>query len=141
MNVAMFCFNAMVPCFPLDCSNILMNALFMLGIGAREIALRMVVVSVPIIAIIAALGLWSLAVGNPGAMLTLCMCGWLAFQTYNLYKAYKEDQVAAHPMYANLPGKEHEERLVVVQLPTMRRMSIATVVAVIELIEQVARYK
>ena len=140
-NMALFCFNAMIPCFPLDCSNMLMNALFMLGVGARETALRMVVVSVPIIAIIAALGVWSLAVGNPSAMLTLCMCGWLGFQTYTLYRAYKEDQVAAHPMYANVPAKERDDERLVFQLPTMRRMSVATAVALALFVEHVARFK
>ena len=65
----------------------------------------------------------------------------LALKTYTLYRAYKEDQVAAHPMYANVPAKERDDERLVFQLPTMRRMSVATAVALALFVEHVARFK
>ena len=68
----------------------------------------MVCVSVPIILGMTVWGLVDFFSGGPNAALYLSFNAWLAFQTFQLWKAYKSDGCAQHALFKNAPNKERD---------------------------------
>lgn len=120
-NASLFVFNGLIPCYPLACSTIIMNALAMLGVTRRRAAIGIAAVSVPIICLMAGFGIYDLF--TPDALIevdtaeykfyfhanafqTLCVSAWLALQTLVLFLAIKEERLDAHALFVNAPNKE-----------------------------------
>lgn len=99
-NLAMLLFNLLVPCIPLDCSQILVSLMFMCGYQAAEIANVMVVVSVPVIVVMVILSITAWYTGSSLASLNLMLAFWLTVQTWQLNKARQQGQLGAIPLFA-----------------------------------------
>lgn len=107
INVLMFIFNGLVPCFPLDCSAIVMNTMAWLGYQHTSIAWCMVYTSVPIIFLIAIWGLWAFITTGFGSF-QIFTAAWLGYQTYVLYKAVKGDSLASNSLFKAMPAVKAE---------------------------------
>mmetsp|Transcript_67867 Transcript_67867/g.196391 ORF Transcript_67867/g.196391 Transcript_67867/m.196391 type:complete len:326 (+) Transcript_67867:140-1117(+) len=99
-NIAMLLFNLLVPCIPLDCSQILVSALLLCGCEASTAAKVMVGASVPVIVVLVGLGVWMFATGGFLASMNLVLGCWLAVQTYRLHQARVNGQLATMPLFA-----------------------------------------
>lgn len=102
INVLMFVFNGLIPCFPLDCSSIVMNTMAMMGYQHYSIAWCMVYTSVPIILLIAAWGLYEFITTGFGAF-QIFLAAWLGYQTYTLYSSVKKDSLNSHVLFKAMP--------------------------------------
>ena len=98
MNLIMFLFNACVPCFPLDCSSIIMNTALMYDFDKASIAYGMVASSCPLILGMAIWGLIDIFTTGQGVV-TLLVAAWLGSQTYQLYTAYSEESLDQHALF------------------------------------------
>ena len=68
VSAGMFCFNMFVPCFPLDCSSIIMNTMAAWGSSWISTAKCMVFVSAPLIFVFVGFGIWqTYETGGSGA--------------------------------------------------------------------------
>ena len=106
-NLAMLCFNLLVPCFPLDCSLIIVSLLCMRGwpkMKVAEFILRSSAVMLVALSVYSFLGI---AIGSPTATLALFAALWKGMQTYQLYKLYKLGPVALeqHPLFRGGAGE------------------------------------
>lgn len=99
-NIAMFLFNLLVPCIPLDCSQILISVLLLCGMEPSGAAGVMVCLSVPVVLCLVGFGIWLFASGNYMASMTIIMGLWLGVQTYRLHQARKNGQLAFMPLFA-----------------------------------------
>eukprot|EP00747_Dinoflagellata_sp_TGD_P170852 gnl/TRDRNA2_/TRDRNA2_203486_c0_seq1.p1 gnl/TRDRNA2_/TRDRNA2_203486_c0~~gnl/TRDRNA2_/TRDRNA2_203486_c0_seq1.p1 ORF type:complete len:338 (+),score=50.03 gnl/TRDRNA2_/TRDRNA2_203486_c0_seq1:83-1096(+) len=102
-NLAMLIFNLMVPCFPLDCSQIVISGMLLRGYDNSTIAKTVVVLSVPVVAFLALYGLWAYFSGNPAATVNIFMAGWLISETWKLHSARVRGELNSHPLFARPP--------------------------------------
>ena len=107
LNVSLCAFNLLVPCFPLDCSQILVSAMILRGKGARETATIITAVSVPLVALLACYGAWTFVTAGTG-VLTVFVALWLGKQTFDLHSAAKEDRLGDHPLFRNPPRRSDD---------------------------------
>eukprot|EP00928_Gymnodinium_smaydae_P018161 TRINITY_DN16911_c0_g1_i1.p3 TRINITY_DN16911_c0_g1~~TRINITY_DN16911_c0_g1_i1.p3 ORF type:complete len:157 (+),score=26.90 TRINITY_DN16911_c0_g1_i1:541-1011(+) len=84
----------------LDCSQIFVSVLLLCGCEPGTAARTMVVVSVPIVGILLAFGVWSWLGGSSMASLTIMMALWLGLQTWQLHKAAKQGMLGQMPLFA-----------------------------------------
>jgi len=103
LNVYMCAFNLLVPCFPLDCSQIACAYALSKGKTPRETAAAVVAVSVPIALGLGAWGLWAFITTGSGA-LTVFVALWLGKQTADLHRAKAEDRLPEHPLFRASPA-------------------------------------
>lgn len=101
INIAMFLFNACVPCFPLDCSSIVMNAMAMRGTPHDQIAKCMVYTSIPIIFLFFAYGFYLFFTAG-GGVLWIFIAAWLGYQTFQLYQSTRNHALDRHPLFATV---------------------------------------
>merc|ERR1712039_928042 len=95
----MFLFNALVPCFPLDCSQIFVSVMLLCGATPDTAAKVMVFISVPVISALVLIALLSWSSGGPSAALSLFLAFWLAVQTLRLHKARQDGTLASFPLF------------------------------------------
>jgi len=108
LNILMFVFNALVPCFPLDCSQMVMCTMAMRGYEPTSIAKCMCYTSAPIILILVAFGIWELIETGGGAM-SLFVALWLAYQTWGLWSSSTSNEtLLTHPTFTNPPSGSTE---------------------------------
>jgi len=100
-NIAMLLFNLLVPCIPLDCSQILVSVLLLCGMEAGAAAKTMVFVSIPIVGLLLAYGVYCFFSGIAMASLTIVMALWLGLQTYRLWDAQKQGALSSIPLFAS----------------------------------------
>ena len=106
-NLVMLCFNLLVPCFPLDCSQIVVSLLCMRGWSKMKVA-EFILGSSAVVLL--ALGLYAflgIASGDPTATLGLFLALWLGMQTYQLYTLYKLGPLALeqYPLFRGGAGE------------------------------------
>jgi len=102
-NLSMLVFNLLVPCFPLDCSQILISGMLLCGCDNSTTAKVMVLLSVPVILVLGGLGVWSYTTGNMGASMNVFVAAWLALQTWQLHQARVRGELNSHPLFASSP--------------------------------------
>ena len=106
-NLVMLCFNLLVPCFPLDCSQIIVSLLCMRGWPKMKVA-KLILGSSAVVLL--ALGLYAflgIASGDPTATLGLFLALWLGMQTFQLYTLYKLGPLALeqYPLFRGGAGE------------------------------------
>merc|ERR1719215_593939 len=98
-NFAMLAFNLLVPCIPLDCSQILVAALLMCGFQVTNAAFIMVCISVPVCIALALFGIVMWVSGSSQAMLTVLVAAWLGYQTWQLWEARRNGELMQWPLF------------------------------------------
>lgn len=109
-NIVMLAFNLLVPCFPLDCSQILLSILLLCGMDGPNAARVIVYCSVPIIVLLLAYGIWAYVAGNAYALLVCFTAVWLFFQTYQLHTARVRGELSQHPLFASISGEPSQRQ-------------------------------
>jgi len=99
-NLAMLLFNLLVPCIPLDCSQIFVSILLLCGCEVTTAAKAMVFLSLPVMACLLAFGVYSWIQGSMMASMTILMVFWLGMQTWKLHQARLQGQLAMIPLFA-----------------------------------------
>lgn len=99
-NLAMLFFNLFVPCIPLDCSQIFVSVMLLLGFEVSTAAKAMVFLSLPVILILFVYGMWAWLGGSAMASMTVLMAVWLGVQTYRLNQARLQGQLQCVPLFA-----------------------------------------
>jgi len=99
-NLAMLLFNLLVPCIPLDCSQIFVSILLLCGCEVTTAAKAMVFVSLPVMACLLAFGVYSWIQGSMMASMTILMVFWLGMQTWKLHQARLQGQLGMIPLFA-----------------------------------------
>ncbi|CAE8730359.1 unnamed protein product [Polarella glacialis] len=102
-NLIMLCFNLLVPCFPLDCSQILVSSLLLRGYDPSFAAKVIVCLSAPVILVLAGLGILAYFTGSPAAIMNLFMAIWLAQQTVRLHNLRVSGELVTHPLFSKPP--------------------------------------
>lgn len=100
LNLAMFVFNALVPCFPLDCSTMLVSVLCLRGWPATRVARTVIWSSVFVLVVLLVYGLVAIGMGDGSGFFTLVMAAWLAVQTYKLHGLLVTGGLSQHPLFA-----------------------------------------
>mmetsp|Transcript_5395 Transcript_5395/g.17873 ORF Transcript_5395/g.17873 Transcript_5395/m.17873 type:complete len:173 (-) Transcript_5395:62-580(-) len=96
INVLLFVFNLLVPVFPLDGSQLLLNFLLLRGATPARAARIIILVSVPMAVLLAG---WALVNGNSlGCFLVL----WLGMQTWRLHQAAAAGRLETHPLFVDV---------------------------------------
>ena len=88
-NLVMLCFNLLVPCFPLDCSQIVVSLLCMRGWPKMKVAEFILGSSAVVLVALSLYAFLGIASGNPTALLGLFVALLLGMQTFALYTLYK----------------------------------------------------
>jgi Zn-dependent protease len=107
-NLLLFAFNLFVPCFPLDCSQIIVSVLAMRGWSRLRIVHFILASSAVAIVVIASITIYFMSTGDSpvAAMGGLFVAFWLGVMSLSLYKLYKiadsgqPEVVDAHPLFA-----------------------------------------
>ncbi|CAK0844595.1 unnamed protein product [Prorocentrum cordatum] len=100
-NIGMFLFNLLIPCFPLDCSQIILASMLLCGSEVGTAAMVMVGLSAPILVILAGIGIYGYFTGTPSATLHIMLAVWLGAQSWKLHQARLEGRLASYPLFAN----------------------------------------
>lgn len=102
MQVMLAAFNLLVPCYPLDCSKIVISLCRLAGASADSAATFMCFLSAMCIAALIAsiAGLISIPLIPMGyhPLNVLLVC-WMAFQTYQLYRQVSQNDARSHPLF------------------------------------------
>ena len=106
-NLAVLCFNLLVPCFPLDCSQIVVSLLCMRGWPKMEVAKFILGSSAVVIVALSLFSFVGIASGSPTATLGLFGALFLGMQTFALYTLYKLGPVALeqYPLFRGGAGE------------------------------------
>ena len=126
LNLYMFLFNMLVPCFPLDCSQILCSAMLIRGHDAPTTAKMIVLASVPIVLALGAWGLYTFVTSGTG-ILTVFMALWLAKQTADLKTSADENRLDEHPLFRHppaLPPQGHTGQVFSPMTPTVTAVPV-----------------
>lgn len=120
IQILLAAFNLLVPCYPLDCSRVVISLCQLAGASANSAAMFMCCLSALCISILIAsvagiVHIPYLAIGyHPLNILLIC---WMAYQTYQLYCQVRENEVNSHPLFAcqpcgqeTLPLNQHDSR-------------------------------
>ena len=100
----------------------------------------MVCASVPIILGMMVWGLVDFFRGGANAAMNLCVCAWLAFQTFHLWRAYKSDGCAQHALFKNAPNKERDALEAGGRAPSWGQQSGGTLLIAAQIVAYVARH-
>merc|ERR1711920_755069 len=100
-NIGMLLFNLLIPCFPLDCSQILLASILSCGSEVGTAAMVMVGLSAPVLLILAGIGIYGYFMGTPSATLNIVLAVWLGAQSWKLHQARVQGQLASYPLFAN----------------------------------------
>ena len=105
-NLLTLCFNLLLPCFPLDCSQILVSLLCMRGWPKMEVAKVILVSSAVVLVALCLYAFVGIASGEPTASFGLFGAIWLGLQTHQLYGFYKQGAAALeqYPLFRGGPG-------------------------------------
>jgi len=103
-NLALLFFNLCVPCFPLDCSQILASILLLYSCEPNKAARIMVIISAIALLIISACGIWFILTGIPAAALSIFMALWLGVQTWKLHRARSQGRLGDYPTFKVQPS-------------------------------------
>eukprot|EP00656_Telonema_subtile_P029635 TRINITY_DN32726_c0_g1_i1.p1 TRINITY_DN32726_c0_g1~~TRINITY_DN32726_c0_g1_i1.p1 ORF type:complete len:195 (+),score=34.45 TRINITY_DN32726_c0_g1_i1:126-710(+) len=88
VNLVMFCFNALVPCFPLDCSAIVVNTLAIKGVSPDQIAKWLLISSGVVILGFCGYALYLLIQLRFLSCVSVClMAGYLGYNSWLIHKA------------------------------------------------------
>ena len=100
-NLATLAFNLLVPCYPLDCSQIIISLLCVHGWPKLKIAEAILASSCVVLFLLAGYAIWGMGSGEPSAALGLFTVIWLALQSVTLYQAYQlgEPGLSVHPLF------------------------------------------
>lgn len=104
-NLIMFGFNALVPCFPLDCSSIVVNLLASKGLPPPKIASGVILSSSMVIAAIAGYAIYGIMQMQFGSWTMLAMAGFLAHSTYGVYKDRRDGTLQTSPLFHDRTSK------------------------------------
>jgi len=102
IQVVLAAFNLLVPCYPLDCSKVVISLCCLAGASANSAAIFMCFLSSLCISALLAsmMGLITIpmiAIGyHPLNVMLIC---WMAFQTYQLYKQASLNDAKSHPLF------------------------------------------
>ena len=99
--------NLLVPCFPLDCSQIIVSLLCMRGWPKMKVAKFILGSSAVVLVALSLYSFLGIASGDPTASLGLFVALWLGMQTYQLYTLYKLGPLALeqHPLFRGGAGE------------------------------------
>jgi Zn-dependent protease len=105
-NLVVFGFNLLLPCFPLDCSQIVVSVLLMRGWPLLRVAHAILVSSA--VALVAVVGhaIAGIAAGWPSASLGLVVAVFLGVQISQLHAAYQvgPDALEMYPLFRGRTG-------------------------------------
>ena len=106
-NLLTLCFNLLLPCFPLDCSQILVSLLCMHGWPKMEVAKFILCSSAVVLVALCLYAFVGLASGEPTAGFSLFGAIFLGMQTHQLYKFYKQGPAALeqYPLFRGAGGE------------------------------------
>ena len=106
-NLIALCLNLLVPCFPLDCSQIVVSLLCMRGWPKMKVAKFILGSSAVVLVALSLYSFLGIASGDPTASLGLFVALWLGMQTYQLYTLYKLGPLALeqHPLFRGGAGE------------------------------------
>jgi len=102
MQIMLAAFNLLVPCYPLDCSKIVISLCRLAGASANSAALFMCSLSVLCIFVLIAsmagkVHIPLIAIGfHPINVMLVC---WMAYQTYQLCCQVSVNEVKSHPLF------------------------------------------
>jgi len=133
LNVYLFVFNALIPCFPLDCSAIVMNTMLLKGFSRESTAACMCYTSAPIVLVLAGYGLWAFFTSGQGATM-IFLAAWLGYQTYLLYRDWKQGALQNHALFRDAPAQAAEAP------KSIGHVGLGAVVSVMMLAQFTARY-
>jgi len=144
-NLAMLLFNLLVPCFPLDCSQILVSFMLLRGVEPGSInyissfgtagstlhimgtaAKVLVGLSLPVLLVLLITGIVSSLAGSPSASLNVVLACWLAMQSWSLHQARLRGQLASYPLFASAcrVGQQSSESSTTSQQPNFSGASV-----------------
>lgn len=89
----MFCFNLLLPAYPLDGGRILADLLLSCGVPSRAAAIVTLCVATPIALGIVLYGVYTVAI------MTIAVGVWVLFQNFNLAMLVRNGQVEQHPSF------------------------------------------
>ena len=109
-NLITLCFNLLLPCFPLDCSQIVVSLLCMRGWPKMEVAKLILGSSAVVLVALVLYFFVGIASGEPTAAFGLLAAIWLGLQTHQLYQYYKQGPAALeqYPLFRGGPGRVGE---------------------------------
>jgi len=109
-NLITLCFNLLLPCFPLDCSQIVVSLLCMRGWPKMEVAKLILGSSAAVLVALVLYFFVGIASGEPTAAFGLLAAIWLGLQTHQLYQYYKQGPAALeqYPLFRGGPGRVGE---------------------------------
>jgi len=102
LNITLFVFNCLIPLLPLDGATILVSTLLSYNIPTRRVGQVALLAS---FLALTALAVYFLTVGFVSSWrntspFVLFMLTWLGWNVRGLYKAYKQDKLDGHPLFA-----------------------------------------
>jgi len=100
-NLAMLLFNLLVPCFPLDCSQILVSLMLLHGVEPGTAAKVLIGLSLPVLLVLLTVGIVSAMAGSPSASLNVLLACWLGMQTWSLHQTRLRGELATYPLFAS----------------------------------------
>jgi len=108
-NMAMLLFNLLVPCIPLDCSQIFVSLLLMCGCQVDFAAKIMVFVSIPVVCVLIGLSIWGMlgTVASLSSSMNLVLAFWLGVQTWQLHQARMQGLLSAMPLFATAMAQQN----------------------------------
>ena len=103
LQIGLFVFNLLIPCYPLDGGRIFVDAMLIRGFSAPHAAKVITVVSIVICCALLGYGLWAAATGDALAALLIMTAVWMLYQTVMLayLLSYHPHLLLYHPLFCN----------------------------------------
>jgi len=99
MNIVLFCFNLLIPAYPLDGGRCLASLLIMGGAGLESAAYTTSIASMVIGFLLLSYGVLSVIFGNFGGILLIFISIFILFEGKRLYDLTKSGKVKEHPIF------------------------------------------
>lgn len=102
LNVTMFVFNLLLPCWPLDGGRILADLLLLRKLPPERAAVVLIRCSCVIIGLLSMYALFLFVAGSLGFAMTVVMVCWLGFQTWQLHLLVQAGRTNTHPLFGDV---------------------------------------